>query len=428
MLANLDAQGRGGVDIAGDRQLPMPVRPEDGLQIGLQGRAVRQGRRHGIGVSLQNAVGENLDRLGADQIRARIFGAHGLGLGDDGVIVDAAIGRAEGFRIVELHQVDAGVQRALGDQPVIEGQHLGHHIGVLDGGDAVAAQALGHQFRGLHQGGQVDDQHVRRPKGVAGVFIGRAVGLARRIHPYQLAKIGEVRRQRRAAIADDLALGVAGLGQSQAVEGAMVAVIAQKRDGIVRRGPVEGGAEGGGSGARLIARGEVPLLHRQPFAGLDVEALDAVLNKGDQTIQADGLGIEVAGRDLGYAQGMDVGVHQARQHQPAAGILDLGPGADQGLDRGRIADRDYLALGDRHRLGDRMLSILCVDPGVQHHQIRPVGGARLWGARSLGAEGRGEGGEGCACEQGGDLGELHGASFRFWRAACLGLISIYRRR
>ncbi len=226
----------------------------------------------------------------------------------------------------------------------------------------------------MHQGLEVDRQQVGGAKGVSGVFVDRAVGLAGGVDPDQLDEAGEVLGQARLGIADLEARGGLGLSQGQAVVGAVVAVVAQERDRVFGRGAIQGDAQVRRGCARLVAGGEVPLLDRHPVARGDVIAVDAVLDEGRHGLEGEGLALEAADVEVGDPGGVDVRVHQARQHQSPAPVLDLRLRPDQGLGPARRADIDDLAAVHGQGLGGRAGGVFGIDPGVGQHVVGRLGG------------------------------------------------------
>ena len=151
-------------------------------------------------------------------------------------------------------------------------------------------------------------------------------------------------------------------------------VVAQQGDRVLRGRVIEGGAQGRISDARLIAAGKVPLLDGHPFARRDMVFGDTGLDERHQGVETDLAAVEAAYVQVGDAGGMDVRVHQARQHQPTGGVLDPRLGPDQGLGAARRADKDDLAVSYRQRLRGAVRSVDRIDPGVGQHEIGRGGG------------------------------------------------------
>ena len=137
MGAHFLAQRRSGIDVARDRELAARLEREDRLQVGPQARPVRQRRRHGERVTLDHAVGEDLDHIRADQ---RIVGVLGANLRSPwrawcrsrpGHQVLRVVGRIE-----ELRELDAHRQVTAGEELVVDHLTLGGGERIEHAGDA----------------------------------------------------------------------------------------------------------------------------------------------------------------------------------------------------------------------------------------------------------------------------------------------------
>ena len=221
----------------------------------------------------------------------------------------------------------------------------------------------------FHQRIQADRDQIGRIHNVACVFVDGAIGFACGIHADDLALRGKHGGQRRLAEPDRFACGRVRPGQRHAVVRAVMPVIAEQRHRKIAARAIERGAQVWRLCVGLIALRKIPPRHGKPFAGLDPEAMDAVLNERCQVFQRDRARSQVACRQVGGRQRMDVRIDQPGQDQAPRGVLDCGTGPDERFCARLSADVDDRAAAYRQRLRVRLVLVFGHDPRVLDHQI-----------------------------------------------------------
>ena len=142
-------------------------------------------------------------------------------------------------------------------------------------------------------------------------------------------------------------------------------VAAPQQHRVVRSGPVQCVA---GGHARLGPVGFVPSLSHDPLAGgLAVGGLAEPFQQfleASEVIQCHALALQRPFIEV------DVGVDEARHHQPAVEINFLGAGSGQVQDVIISADGKDACLSDGHGPGKRLCRILGGDGSIEEDEIR----------------------------------------------------------
>ena len=328
----------------------------------------RQRRRHGIRIALEYAVGEQLDDIGTNQGIVGVLCPNRACLPHHPVVVDRAACIAVLLRVIPLRERGTHRELAALLQPVVHRQKFRRDRGIQHSGDSGTVEALRDALGRFHHLGQVHEQHERRIHDVARLLVGRTVWCTIRVDADQPGDGGKIGGEGRACKADALALGVLRPGESHAVEGAMMPVVAQQLNGVLRGGEIESRAQGRVRAVGPIVVGEVPLPDVHPLAGRNFVALDAAAHEDRELSEGLRLAVEVADVEIDDAAWMNVRVDDSGQHQSAVQVFNLRSRSDP-LGRAALAADVYEPVAaHRQRLGVAMVG-RGVDAGLRDDQV-----------------------------------------------------------
>ena len=165
-------------------------------------------------------------------------------------------------------------------------------------------------------------------------------------------------------------LVVPGVREGQAVEGSVVAIVAQELDLDPGGGGIERGTQGGELGVGLVAGGLTPLVHHEALAGPGLVVGQAMGDECGQLFQGQRFAVEIADIQIDDVQRMQMAVNQAGEDQATVEWLGSGVGADPLPGIGRAADEDdLLAVFYSKRLGDGVGRIDGVDFSAAQDEV-----------------------------------------------------------